>query len=216
MKLYVYDHCPYCVKARMIFGLKHVEFDLEFLLNDDEKTPIEMVGQKMVPILELDNGKYMPESMDIVHYIDSEFSKHKIVNPSSNGKIIDWIDETTHEMYQLAMPRWVQVDLPEFRTRGAIEYFIKKKEKYVGPFEELLQESDRFIESMNKKLIELDKLIHSEDSAEGKLSDTDFHLFAELRSLSIVKGIIFPKKTLSYLHKMHKMAKIPLHDEMAI
>ena len=22
MKLYSYDHCPYCVKARMIFGLR--------------------------------------------------------------------------------------------------------------------------------------------------------------------------------------------------
>ena len=22
MKLYVYDHCPFCVRARMIFGLK--------------------------------------------------------------------------------------------------------------------------------------------------------------------------------------------------
>ncbi|MDU4397175.1 MAG: glutaredoxin, partial [Haemophilus parainfluenzae] len=23
MKLYVYDHCPFCVRARMIFGLKN-------------------------------------------------------------------------------------------------------------------------------------------------------------------------------------------------
>ena len=22
MKLFIYDHCPFCVKARMIFGLK--------------------------------------------------------------------------------------------------------------------------------------------------------------------------------------------------
>ena len=24
MKLYVYDHCPFCVRARMIFGLKNL------------------------------------------------------------------------------------------------------------------------------------------------------------------------------------------------
>ncbi|MDN5160564.1 glutaredoxin, partial [Escherichia coli] len=24
MKLYIYDHCPYCLKARMIFGLKNI------------------------------------------------------------------------------------------------------------------------------------------------------------------------------------------------
>ncbi|MGN6905595.1 glutaredoxin, partial [Neisseria sp. P0015.S010] len=24
MKLYIYDHCPFCVRARMIFGLRDV------------------------------------------------------------------------------------------------------------------------------------------------------------------------------------------------
>ncbi|MDU1427151.1 MAG: glutaredoxin, partial [Klebsiella michiganensis] len=24
MKLYIYDHCPFCLKARMIFGLKNI------------------------------------------------------------------------------------------------------------------------------------------------------------------------------------------------
>jgi len=24
MKLYIYDHCPFCVRARMIFGLRGV------------------------------------------------------------------------------------------------------------------------------------------------------------------------------------------------
>ena len=53
MKLYIYDHCPYCVKARMIFGLKAFPFKLMCLLNDDEKTPISMIGVKMLPILKL-------------------------------------------------------------------------------------------------------------------------------------------------------------------
>ena len=28
MKLYVYDHCPFCVRARMIFGLKNLPVEL--------------------------------------------------------------------------------------------------------------------------------------------------------------------------------------------
>ncbi|VTP68106.1 Glutaredoxin-2 [Leclercia adecarboxylata] len=28
MKLYVYEHCPFCIRARMIFGLKKVPFEL--------------------------------------------------------------------------------------------------------------------------------------------------------------------------------------------
>ena len=40
MTLYIYDHCPYCVKARMIFGFKKQPVRIKTLLNDDEKTPI--------------------------------------------------------------------------------------------------------------------------------------------------------------------------------
>ena len=36
MKLYIYDHCPFCLKARMIFGLKNLPVELVTLLNDDE------------------------------------------------------------------------------------------------------------------------------------------------------------------------------------
>ena len=36
MRLYIYEHCPYCVKARMIFGLKSVPIELEYLLNNEE------------------------------------------------------------------------------------------------------------------------------------------------------------------------------------
>ncbi len=39
MKLYIYDHCPYCLKARMIFGLKNIPVELHVLLNDDAETP---------------------------------------------------------------------------------------------------------------------------------------------------------------------------------
>lgn len=61
MKLYIYDHCPFCVKARMIFGLKNIPVELNVLQNDDEATPTRMIGQKMVPILQKDDSRYLPE-----------------------------------------------------------------------------------------------------------------------------------------------------------
>ena len=56
MKLFIYDHCPFCVKARMIFGLKRQPIRLVTLLNDDETTPFNLIGTKMVPILIKDDG----------------------------------------------------------------------------------------------------------------------------------------------------------------
>ena len=54
MKLYVYDHCPFCVRARMPLGLKGIEAETVFVPNHDEATPISMIGAKMLPILEVE------------------------------------------------------------------------------------------------------------------------------------------------------------------
>lgn len=90
MKLYIYDHCPYCLKARMIFGLKNIPVELHVLLNDDAETPTRMVGQKQVPILQKDDSLYMPESMDIVHYVDKLDGKPLLTGKRSPA-IEEWL-----------------------------------------------------------------------------------------------------------------------------
>ena len=90
MKLYIYDHCPFCLKARMIFGLKNIPVELHVLLNDDAETPTRMVGQKQVPILQKDDSRYMPESMDIVHYVDKLDGKPLLTGKRSPA-IEEWL-----------------------------------------------------------------------------------------------------------------------------
>lgn len=216
MKLYIYDHCPYCVKARMIFGLKNVPFELKILLNDDEESPIRMVGQKMVPILEKDNGGFMPESMGIVHYVDQNFAGPEIIISSKNDALVDWTLNIWGIAYKLAMPRWIQIGLEEFKTQGAIDYFIKKKEAYMGSFENAMANSADYIEEANKRLEELNKLLHSENSAEGQLSESDIHIFPALRAFSVTKGIIFPTKVKNYMKNMSNQSRIDLHLDKAI
>jgi hypothetical protein len=46
-RLYIYDHCPFCVRARMVLGLKGVKHELFFLANDDVETPTALVGKKV-------------------------------------------------------------------------------------------------------------------------------------------------------------------------
>lgn len=48
--LYVYDHCPFCVRVRLALGIKNVKHNLHFLANDDVKTPTSLVGKKIAPI----------------------------------------------------------------------------------------------------------------------------------------------------------------------
>ncbi|MDF9347433.1 glutathione S-transferase N-terminal domain-containing protein [Escherichia coli] len=53
----------------MIFGLKISPSNYMFYQRRRRNTH-RMVGQKQVPILQKDDSRYMPESMDIVHYVD--------------------------------------------------------------------------------------------------------------------------------------------------
>lgn len=215
MKLYVYDHCPYCVKARMIFGYKNIPFELITLLNDDEKTPIEMINQKMLPILS-DETNYIPESLDIITKIDTESGK-VFLSGKMNEALQTWLNDSRPFLYSLAMPRWVQADLDEFKTQSAISYFTKKKEDYIGPFKEHMGKTDSYVYMANNHLVKLEEMLNdSPFFIENKASINDIHLFASLRSLSIVKGIKYPKKVMAYMKKQEELTKVPLHIDIAI
>lgn len=215
MTLYVYDHCPFCVKARMIFGLKQLPFELVILQNDDEPTPVRMVGKKVVPILQKDDGSYMPESMDIVHYID-QLQAPEMLTGKTNPAIAEWLKQTGIYLNKLLMPRYVKADLPEYATQSARDYFQNKKEVVIGSFADHLANSAALIEQMNQDLLRLDELIVSDSACNGELSTDDIHLFPILRGLSIVKGIVYPAKVKAYQNKMAELAQIPLFTNIAM
>ena len=87
MKLYVYDHCPFCVRARMIFGLKNLPVELVVLANDDEATPIGLVGKKVVPILVKEDGTAMPESLAVSRSRRSPPRRRG--GAAANGEVLD-------------------------------------------------------------------------------------------------------------------------------
>lgn len=214
LKLYVYDHCPYCAKARMIFGLKNIPFELRILLNDDEATPIKMIGKKMVPILQKEDGTFMPESMDIVHYID-ENCGDKMLSASHDDKITQWLSGAREDISALSKPRWIKVGLEEFKTQEAIDYFTHKKERYKGEFDDLIQDSPKYISSIEQRLKELDNILFSSEQAvKDGLCEDDFHLFAALRSLSVAKGVNYPDKVKMYMTHISNISKVGLFSNI--
>lgn len=48
--VYVYDHCPFCVRVRLALGIKNVKHNVYFMANDDIPTPTKLVGKKIAPI----------------------------------------------------------------------------------------------------------------------------------------------------------------------
>lgn len=211
MKLYIYDHCPYCVRPRIIAGLKNVPIELVYPLNDDEQTPISLVGKKLVPILIKENGEPMGESLDITAYLDNLDGKpmlSEIVRP----EIQQWFDDVSSYYYRLLHPRCVKLGLPEFATQGAIDYFVNKKSARIGDFNENLAESDTYIERLTQDLQRLETLVKTENSLNDSYSYEDILVFPMLRNLTMVKGLVFPSKVKTYLDNLAQASQIPLYQ----
>ncbi len=217
MNLYIYDHCPYCVKARMIFGIKNQKKHLVTLANDDEKTPSKMIGKKMVPILEKAPKEYMPESLDIIRYVD-ELSPPTQVKWEEDPSLLQIFGNCHMSYRSLVMPRWVNTEMEEFQTPEARKYFQNRVEKLLGQsFDEAHKNTSSFKEEIENHLVKISELFPAKNHwyKGTDLSLNDFHLFAFLRALSIVKGLCFPSSLRSYMERCEKECKIPLHFSMA-
>ncbi|MFC1170698.1 GrxB family glutaredoxin [Pasteurella multocida] len=215
MELYVYDHCPYCVRAMMIFGLKNIPFKKHVLLNDDEETPIRLVGKKVVPILVKEDGTAMPESLDIVKYIDTHYGE-PILQTAVRPEIEALLAEITSYSNYLLMPRFVKLELAEFATQSAIDYFTKKKTDYVGDFTQHFTNTPTYLARLTQDLEKLSALVMGETSLNQHLSFEDILVFPLLRNLTCVKGLRFPARLEKYIKRLSELSQVDLYTSQAI
>ena len=218
MKLYIYDHCPFCVRARMIFGLRNVPVEEIILLNDDEATPIGLIGAKQVPILQKPDGSHMGESLDIVRYVD-EFAGQTRLDETIRPAVQAWFDQVNKYYNHLVMPREVRLEppLPEFATAEAVAYFVQKKEQNIGSFEQNLAETHTYLERIHLALPELAALLGEKPYLNGSAPGMeDIIIFPVLRNLTLVKGIVFPAKLQAYIERLSAESKVPLYSERAL
>lgn len=215
MKLYVYDHCPFCVRARMLVGLKQPDCEVIYLANDDEVTPVELIGKKMLPILVTDQGEAIGESMDIVRYLDGITGDKRLL-AADDESVEAWINEATAVIFPLAVPRWAYSSYAEFRDLSARQYFIDKKQAFFGNFSALIKSSPALIEEVNGKLVVLESLLSRRNLSDTTWSETDILLFPVLRALTIVKGIVWPVGVDAWCKSRARQSDIPLNDDIAL
>jgi len=231
-ELYVYDHCPFCVRVRMALGVKGIKHKLVFLGNDDVETPTALVGKKIAPIWVDEDGPMM-ESLDIIAKMDTEGT---FAPASGRSDLKAWQKSVQTLMRKLQRPRYVMVPLPEFMQKAGRDAFVANHQmppyekadwkgnpdmaletKY-AKYEEAFAESTELIPQLNEKLVELEEMIFSAESCtEGiGLSYDDIDLWARLRSLTVIKGLAIPPKVRAYLDHFEASADVPLYDVMAV
>jgi len=210
MKLHIYEHCPFCVRGQMIFGLKNIPFEKVIIMEGDAETPTRMVGRKMVPILEKDDGSFMGESMDIVKYVDG-LSGERITDAQVDPQIEAWAKAATGPLFKLAIPRFTQGEFPELATPDARAAYLAREEKAFGSMKTLMASTPELLDEMNQKLRELEPLVADRE----QIDTSDFILFPLLRSLSIVKGIEFGPSVTGYTVNMAVQSKVSLLSDQA-
>ena len=217
MKLYIYDHCPFCVRPRIVIGLRKLPVATAYLANDDEATPIRMIGAKQVPILEKPDGSFMGESLDIVHYL-AQSNGGEAIAPQIRPEIQAWYDRVSGYITNLLYPRSIRLGLPEFATQSAIDYFTAKKEAFSGKtFAQMLAETPEYLARAEADLQELSRLTAGSSCLNGQnLSMEDIIIFPLLRNLSMVQSLAYPQNVETYLCNMAAASGINLYFDRAL
>ena len=143
------------------------------------------------------------------------FRSPKLLDGPLNPIITEWLNNRPYAS-KLTMPRWVQCDFPEYATESARRYFKEKKEEVIGSFAENLAKSAEYIKQSESDLERLASMIQSKGAVNGSPSEDDIHLFAALRSQTIVKGLRFPHKVAEYLDNMSALSNVPLYFNIAL
>lgn len=190
--LYVYDHCPFCVRVRLALGVKNIKHNLYFLANDDVATPTALVGKKIAPIFAIPADKsIMAESLDIIAAVDSDdrLGPAGAILPASGRKDVKaWQKSVRTLLRTLQRPRYVATGLlPEFQQLDCRRAFIANHplppyeksewrgtagkdgdpgmdmEVKLGSYAEAMAaDPAHMIEDLNARLVELDDMLYSE------------------------------------------------------
>jgi len=217
----VYEHCPFCMRVRMVIGVKKIPVELEVLSNENEVDPIRMVGAKQVPILEYEvdgTKKYMTESLNIAKYLDANYGEPNAFAAATDREDLkEWLDDTSDIRPKLILPRNVPAGFAEYKSEAAVAYWTAKKEAYKGPFAENLAKTNELLAALKPHLEKLSEMIKSEDGKSGvnghaKLDFDDVTFAPFLIVLTVVKGLdaLLPEKVKNYLEYVSTTANVPL------
>jgi len=187
MKLYLYDHCPLCVRAEMVANYKEVPVETLYLLNDDEASCYRLIDAKQVPILEFDDGRAMGESLDIARVLDELGNPARPMRPHGDTAAIrEHIEQAGTSINCLLFPRNIAIGLPEFATQAARDYFQSRKEPMIQrPFTQALEETLQHKAAVERMLATLPPL-ERPSAHGGHLGWDDLLLYPTLRNLSML------------------------------
>lgn len=139
MKLYIYEHCPFCARTRFVAGKLNLDLDVVVIDYDDDKTTTDIIGSKQVPLLVKDNGEAISESLDIIKYFLTLGGSSETNTPSK--AVSEWQSSAFLPLQKVGYPRWSSIGLKEFNTASSKAAWRSKKETEALNFDALLADT---------------------------------------------------------------------------
>ena len=202
MKLFVYEHCPYCIRPRVVMGYKDIDCDIEYLLSDDIAGHTDKIGAKQVPILQKPDGSYMPESLDIVDYLDNLDGKPIFKATGGRADITEVFTQMSVQYRTLIFSYLAYANFGEFKTESARAHFIERYGNHINveSVEVAVSAREEHKSFVENTFTQMENLIHSpEHISEGGLSMDDVIYFADLHRMSVVPDLKLPTKLAEYM-----------------
>lgn len=193
----------------MVLGLLNITYESIVVPYHDEQTPIDLIGKKMLPIFEFNKNKIMGESLDIIAQLDKDNSLHFDFYQSQKNEIDQWLNRIGNDVHSLCMPYWIWT--PEFNDQSRA-YFQKKKEEKRGPFKNLINNKDEFLNSLNITLTELEFNL-SPFYKSNKLTLIDILLASHLWGMYIFPEYQFSPKIHAYLQSVKNLCHFDYHHD---
>jgi glutathione S-transferase len=217
--LYHFWSWPEAQRVRLALGYKGVDFEDRPLAYDDDETFFELGVARSVPVLRLDDGNLLTDSLQILRNIDTLFPDGpplvagRIDEPAWQA-LIDWRAGVAHVLERLHAPgRPAFADIG--RDAAALAAYKAEVQNRFGMSLEALA-NDRY-DGFNQfsRMSRLDELAHHLAKRRfymGEPSIADLLLAADLFPLQVLDGLSLPIDMMYYLQRVGECCGIDLEE----
>ncbi|WP_171181965.1 glutathione S-transferase N-terminal domain-containing protein [Ruegeria sp. HKCCD8929] len=204
MKLYVFETCPYCIRTRIIAGLKGLSPEIIHVepgnIPEDLKGRIERLT---APIL-MDGETLIQDSTEIIRHFDKTGAP--ILSSYGPGRDLeDWRATFAAPLNALCYPRMPHLDVPELASPEARAFFGQVMPDRIGmPFAEALARTAEFTREVEAALPGAEPYLSGDTISFDTLAT-----LADLQSLTMVAELEFPVQISAPFTKLMARAGVP-------
>ena len=187
MNLYVFETCPYCVRTRVMAGLKGLSPEIVHV--EPGKIPEELKGRidrLTVPIL-VDGETLIQDSTEIIRRFD-KIGAPILSSYDPSGDLEDWRATFAAALNALCYPRMPHLGVPELASPQSKAFFGQMMPERIGmSFPDALAKTTELVREVEAALPGAEPYLSGDTISFDTLA-----ALADLQSLTMVAEIDFP------------------------